>query len=1215
MSFSNNLFFCAAFLFAAPLNVSSQDTGDEDLKEVLETVDGNYVRIDGLWYKFKGNQVRVVSRKADHPYPADIVIPDTVIYKDVKYPVTSIGPAAFHYSDEIKSVRIPSTIKEIEDGSFYGCNNLESVYLPASIKAIGSNAFRNCSNLKSIVIPAQVKLIDYGAFANTGLESITVDPENQLYDSRENCNAVIEKSSCKLIVGTASTVIPSGVSIIGNGAFLGNMKLKSIVIPAGVIEIEGSAFQGCSSLESIEIPPTLQKASVASFWYSGIKKATINGNAEALNYALSHCDSLESIVYGPEATHISIPQECPNLKSLHIPATVRQIDNFMSANLHLESISVDKGNLVYDSRENCNAIIETATDKLILGCSNTVIPGTVKEIRYHAFTGGKLKELYIPASVTYIHPKIFDTELEAGAEPDKNYRDDLTRITVDPANPVYDSRENCNGIIITATNTLFLACNTTFIPSTVQAIADHAFMNLYKIKDVTIPDNVTNIGFRAFFHCNNLERISIGAGVSKIPTAAFQNCTENLSEITVSPDNREYDSRDNCNALIETATGALLLGSSNTVVPDGVTSIAYEAFRDNKKLHSLKLPPSVKTIGDYAFEGCSNLEDINLENVTSKGEWAFQGCAFNSYRYAQDINGYFSFQLIGKEAVLNYINRDNVPSSQITIPESFTFEDKEYTVTEIRDRVFSGFTGVESVTIPGSVRIIGTGAFYRCTELKNVKIGNGLISIQDDAFAFCSSLESIELPSTLEYIGRTAFTRSGLKSLDIPESVTSIGRNITLACKDLTSITVNPNNKTYDSRKKCNAIIRTDDNILMEGCCKTIIPQGITAIAPYAFAGATGLKKIDIPSSVRYIFAGAFSFCPLQKIYIPASVIVMQDNPFFGCGNIRSIKVHKDNPYFCSPSGSNAIVSKGNVRLAQDDAMLIRYISEFRLGRFITYEPGYLITGSRKTVIPSSVSVIGEYSFAYCNGLEKLVIPQGVKTVRADAFMHCPDLKELVIPASVKEFLNSYYCPELERISVAEANPIYDSRDDCNAIIETENDNLVFGCRNTVIPSTVRYIDSYAFAHVRGLKSVVIPGSVERLGYQSFMDCADLESVFISSSVRYLSASYWVEDRDESDVIPQQPFYYCPKLTSITVDGENPYFDSRDNCNAIIEKTTRSLRVGCSGTVEPESMSSVRADAYETLKKDIYETDYLSTSWIFPDGRTTHTYYASDDDD
>ena len=764
------LLFCAALLFAVPLNVSLQDTSAQDLKQILEVDD--YVRIDGLWYKFKGNQVRVVSRKTQHAYPADIVIPDTVIYKGVKYPVTSIGSAAFHYADEIKTVRIPSTIKEIENGSFYDCTSLESVSLPASIKTIGRNAFRNCSNLKSITIPAQVKQIDDGAFAYSGLETITVDPKNQIYDSRDNCNAVIEKSSQKLIIGTASTVIPNGVTVIGGCAFLGNKKLKSIVIPAQVTEIEDRAFQDCSALESIEIPPTLQRTSVGCFWYSGIKKAIINGNAEFLNYALSHCDSLESIVFGPQATHISIPEECPNLRNLHIPATVRQIDILMATNLHLESITVDKENRFYDSRENCNAIIETATDKLILGCSNTVIPGTVKQISHHAFSAGKLKELHIPASVTYIHPQVFESEMEAGAAPDKNYRDDLTRITVDPANPVYDSREDCNAIIITSTNTLFLACNTTFIPSTVQSIADHAFMNLYKIKEVTIPDNVRNIGFRAFFHCNSLERISIGAGVSKIPTAAFQNSTAGLTEITVSPANREYDSREGCNALIEKATGVLLLGSSNTVVPDGVTEIAYEAFRKNEKLHSLKLPPSVKTIGEYAFEGCRNLEEINLENVTKKGNNAFNGCAFNSYRYADYINGYLHFRLIGKEAVLNYVQPD--APSRITIPESFTFEGKEYTVTELREELLAGRTQIESVTVPGSVRIIGSGAFYGCTNLKDVTLENGLKSIGDDAFAFCSSLESIELPSTLEYIGRTAFTRSGLKSIEIPESVTSI---------------------------------------------------------------------------------------------------------------------------------------------------------------------------------------------------------------------------------------------------------------------------------------------------------------------------------------------------------------------------------------------------------------------------------------------------------
>jgi len=120
------LLSCAALLLAAPLSVSSQDTSADDLTKVIEV--DNYVRIDGLWYKFKeGNQVRVVSRKTEHAYPEHIVIPDAITYKGVKYPVTSIGNGAFYYAQEIKSIRIPSTIKEIEHFSFYNCTNLEEV--------------------------------------------------------------------------------------------------------------------------------------------------------------------------------------------------------------------------------------------------------------------------------------------------------------------------------------------------------------------------------------------------------------------------------------------------------------------------------------------------------------------------------------------------------------------------------------------------------------------------------------------------------------------------------------------------------------------------------------------------------------------------------------------------------------------------------------------------------------------------------------------------------------------------------------------------------------------------------------------------------------------------------------------------------------------------------------------------------------------------------
>ncbi len=1196
-------------LFA--MNVFAERVYDNELSEVLEV--DNYVRIDGLWYKFKGNQVRVVSRKTRHEYPSDIVIPDTIIYKNVKYPVTSIGPRAFQYDENIKSVTIPSTVREIEEGSFYNCTGLERIIIPSSVRSIGESAFTGCSNLRSISIPASVRQIGYAAFAGTGLESITVQEGNPYYDSRLNCNAIIETVSNTLLYGSSKTVIPPTVTAIGESAFAGNTRLKTIGIPASVTTIGNRAFAECSSLQSIVIPGTVQKLEYGCFQHTGIKSLTINGSIELLSYAFTECDSLETVIYGPGATSVDIPHRCPNLRHLFIPATVTQIQNYQNSyQLNLESIIVENGNPVYDSREGCNAIIETATDRLILGCSNTVIPNTVRSISDYAFTGGHLKELYIPASVRDISPKLFQGTFDALSVNAPNYIRDLNSIVVDPANPVYDSREGCNAIIWKGTNLLLIACKSTTIPKSVRSIAENAFLKQDGLTELTIPDGVTTIMTGAFSYCTNLEKITIGEGLKEFSPNAFMGCP-NISEIKVSPSNRTYDSRYDCNAVIETATGKLVMGSANTVIPDGVTTIGQNAFMSNQKITSIKLPPSVKTIEDYAFYNCTNLEEINLDNIIRKGDRALDGTASVRFTYADSINGFMHFQLRGKEAILYHV-WDNAPA-KVTIPQSFDYNGKTYTVTEIADDAFLSNTSIESVSVPGTVRTIGEAAFSECSGLKRVILHNGLTAIQDNAFAYCSSLESIELPATLEHIGRAAFTRSGLKSLDIPASVTSLGRNITLDCRNLKSIKVNSANKVFDSRKNCNAIIKTDINLLLEGCRSTRIPKDIVAIGPYAFAGASGLKRIDIPSSVQYIFDRAFAFCPLQKIEIPASVSLMYDNPFFGCGSIRSITVKSGNPTYSSPSGCNAIISNGNdIRVIRypEVKVILDYIKE---GQYMSRRPGTLIQGCRNTVIPASCTIIGNQSFAYCEGLERIDIPEGVVTVEHGAFEHCPDLKELHLAATVTDFNKSDYCLELSIITVDRANPVYDSREGCNAIIETEHDNLILGCRNTVIPSTVKYIDGNAFAHVRGLKSIVIPDSVERLGYQSFRDCSDLESVFISSSVRYLSSSYWAEDRDESNVIPQQPFYYCPKLTRITVDSENPYFDSRDNCNAIIETSTRNLRVGCSGTIEPESMSSVRPDAYQTLENDIYETDYLSTSWIFPDGRMVHTYYAGDDDD
>ena len=1198
-------------LLLLSLGAFAETVYDNSLDETIEV--DNYVRIDGLWYKFKGQQVRVVSRKTRHDYPADIVIPDTIIYKNVKYPVTSIGPRAFQYDEKIKSVTIPSTVKEIEEGSFNYCTGLEKVVIPPSVKIIADAAFENCSSLKSIYIPASVKRIGDRAFTSVCLESVTVQEGNKFYDSRNNCNAIIETGSNTLLYGSSSTVIPPTVTAIGQEAFANNTNLKTIDFPESVTTIGMNAFKGCSALKSIVIPGTVQRLEYGCFENTGIKSLTINGNIETMSYAFVGCDSLETMVYGPGATEIEILKRCPNLKHLFIPATVKQIGYIHNnRELNLESITVQAGNTVYDSRNNCNAIIETATNRLILGCSNTVIPKTVKSISDYAFTGGHLKELYIPASVTSIGPNIFQDRIDAMSMYGPDYLRDLNSIVVDPANPVFDSRNDCNAIIQTAINTLLIACKSTTIPETVQSIAEDAFMNQKGLTELTIPDGVKTIQTSAFAYCSNLEKITIGAGLTQLSPSVFNNC-DNIAEIKVSPGNKTYDSRNDCNAVIETATGTLVMGCANTIIPDGVTTIGKNAFFSNKKLTSIKLPPSVNTIEDYAFYNCSNLEEINLDNVTRKGNRALEGIAFGRYSYADSINGYMFFQLRGKEAILNH-TRDNTPS-KVTIPSTFEYKGKTYTVTEIGDMAFSSNNDIESVSIPATVRIIGKGAFSDCSRLKKVIISNGLTTIQDQAFANCSSLENIKLPSTLEYIGIAAFTRSGLKSLEIPASVTAMGRNITLDCRNLKSLSVNSGNKTFDSRKNCNAIIRTDLNLLLEGCCNTRIPKDIIAIGPYAFAGATGLKTIDIPSSVRYIFDRAFAFCPLEKIEIPSSVSLLYDNPFFGCGNIRSITVKDGNPSYSSPSGSNAIISNGyDLRVIQEPGIegILDYLV---MGKYLDRMSGTLIQGCRNTVIPQQASIIGYYSFAYCEGLERIDIPEGVKTVEYSAFEHCPDLKEIHLPSTMTDFRESVYCPQLAIITVAQGNPVYDSRNGCNAVIKKEGDVLVMGCKGTVIPNTVRVIESGAFDHVWGLKSIVIPNSVEQICYDAFRDCIDLESVSIPASVTYLGRSSGFEPEELRTERMSNPFCYCPNLKHITVDSKNPVFDSRDNCNAIIITSLTTMIVGCSGSFEPESINNTHYTAYYTLEDYKWHIDYLSSSWIFDDGSYTDVFMAPDDDD
>ena len=491
--------------------------------------------------------------------------------------------------------------------------------------------------------------VTYGSNKYTGSVSI---PSTVTYNGTTYQVKGIGKSAFKNCDDLTGVTIPNSVTIIDEDAFNDCDGLTSVNIPGSVTTIGYMAFRFCRALTSLTLNYGLKTIGERAFEYFNATSVTIPNSVTLIgDYAFAWSTKLQSVTIGTSST---------------------------------------TGNITigYCAFDDC-----TNLTSLSLGNSVTTIDNGA------FFYCGKLTSLIIPKSVTSIGSWAFSA------------CSGLESVTVASGNTVFDSRNNCNAIIETATNTLHTGCANTVIPTTVTAIGDNAFNHCIDLTGITIPNSVTSIGESAFMSCWYLESITIPKSVTSIGNMAFSYCAS-LLHIDVANGNPVYDSRGNCNAIIETATNTLIAGSYYTVIPNTVTAIGDYAFANNC-IRNVVIPNSVTCIGDSAFAYCYSLENLTIgKNVTTFGDDAFMNCSGLENVYSLSTTP----RAIGDIFIYEYDSDRIYQQATLWVPKNSVNAYKNA-------NIWKKFSAIKAI-VPGDLDADGTLNVSDVTALISMVLGN-----------------------------------------------------------------------------------------------------------------------------------------------------------------------------------------------------------------------------------------------------------------------------------------------------------------------------------------------------------------------------------------------------------------------------------------------------------------------------------------------------------
>ena len=409
---------------------------------------------------------------------------------------------------------------------------------------------------------------------------------------------------------------------------------------------------------------------------------------------------------------------------------------------------------------------------------------------------------------------------------------------------------------------------------------------------------------------------------------------------------------------------------------------------------------------------------------------------------------------------------------------------------------FSPSETIKEVIMGKEVKSVSEGAFYGCKELNSITIGENVDSIGEQAFMLCTSIESINIPDNVSYIGNYAFSScTTLASINIPKHMSRIENSTFSWCKGLTTV---------------------------------IIPENITSIGSHAFEYCTGLTSFTIPSSVErlgdcFLFECTNIDSITSFIHDPYEInsnVFWVTHPHFTSATLY-VPVGTKEKYESTPAWN---MFKKIVELADDSntdnvSFSDNRVKEICLKNWDANGDGELSKQEAAAVTNLGLVFMENEEITSFDELQYFT---GLTSIPNNTFRGCSKLKSIVIPVNVSDlgtFHPFFFCSSLSNVIVAEGNSTYDSRDNCNGIIETATNKLVLGTPNMTIPSTVTNIGTAAFANYTSMTSMTIPNSVKTLSRQAFKDNNGLIQITIPGTINSIGDEAFAECKNLAVII------------------------------------------------------------------------------------------------